>query len=418
LQNLSAFIFKSRTHTISFFVLVALLLVYIGIEAQDRDDYFIYISGARDLFKGDNIYTNIYNSWYHYLYSVFFAILLYPLSLLPFYLSKLIWLCASVYFLYRIFILVFSYFDLSSFTAKNKNLFILFSSLFCIRFINDNFHCGQITIFMLYLCLQGLALIENKKIVWGALLIALGINIKIMPIVLLPYLLYRKKSGAAALIVLFSISFIFIPSLFIGHARNMDLLKTWWGMMNPQNSEHILDVYERSFHSLSTFFATYFADTKPDPYGYGTKINIASLGVEKLGWLINGARLALMAGTLFFLRTLPFKNVTGNLHRLWEVSYLLAVVPLIFPHQHHYSFVFFLPATTYVLYYLFSSREAISKNRFNFIFISMLLVFICFNLQLLIGAFRPFLEHFKVITFGAIYFLFILAFCPPKASRS
>jgi hypothetical protein len=407
--------FKTRSGTILFWVMVALIGVFISIEALDEDDYFIYYSGAHDLIKGDNIYNNIYNSWYHYLYSVFFALIMYPLSLLPFYLSKLIWLGASVFFLYRIFVLIYSYFDLAQFEKKKKNWFFLLSVLFCLRFINDNFHCGQITIFILFLCMQGIQWIREGKFFWGALLIALGINIKIMPIVLIPYLIYRKQFLPACYITAFVVLFIFLPSVIIGHARNMDLLSTWWGIMNPTNTQHIVDVDEQSFHSFTTFFAIYLYDTNKDTYWNGMGLNIAHLTIEQLGLVINAARLIVMAGTFWFLRTLPFKKETGKLHTIWEMSYLLAVVPLIFPHQHHYAFIYFLPASVYMLFYIFSLNKNSDKGKFRFYLFSLIFVYTCFNLQLLLGEIRPFLEHFRIITFGAIYMLVILAMANPKA---
>jgi len=405
--------FKTGSVTILFWVIVTLISVFIAIESMDEDDYFIFYSGARDLIKGDNIYNNIYNSWYHYLYSVFFAIILYPLSLLPFYLSKLIWLAASVFFLFRIFMLIYSYFDIDHFDRKKKNWFFLLSVLFCLRFINDNFHCGQITIFILFLCLQGVQWIREGKIFWGALLIALGINIKIMPIVLIPYLIYRKQFLAAFYVTGLAGFFYFLPSIIIGHERNMELLSTWWGIMNPDNTQHIVDVDEQSFHSLTTFFSIYLYDTNKDTYWNGMSLNIAHLTIEQLGLVINAARLIVMAGTLWFLRSLPFQKEKGKLHTIWELSYLLAVVPLIFPHQHHYAFIYFLPASVYMLFYIFSINKRTNKKKYHFFLFSLIFVYACFNLQLLLGEIRPFLEHFRIITFGAIYMLVVLAIAQP-----
>ncbi len=398
-------------------LLFILLAVFIAIEARDEDDYFIYLSGSSDLFKGQNIYTNIYNSWYHYLYSVFFAIILYPLTLIPYYLSKIIWLSANIYFLYRIFILCYSYLPLEALKPKNKNYFIAFSVLFCLRFINDNFHCGQISLFLFYLCLQGLALIKAGNKFAGALLISLAINIKIMPLVIIPYLFYRKEIKAAVISLLLVASFIFIPSLVIGHEQNMLLLNTWWDLLNPTNERHILDIEERSFHSISTFIAVFFTDTPIDPYGYGTHRNIMHLGLSQLALLINTCRLLLIAGILWFLKSLPFRAEGNPLKKLWELSYLFAVMPLIFPHQHHYAFAYFIPATIYLLYYAFVRFQHFSRSYKYFFIGSLSFIYLCFNLQLLLGEFRDFYEHYKLITFGALYGLILLAISSPAHLR-
>jgi hypothetical protein len=380
-------------------------LVYIAIEAQDRDDFWIYISGSRDLFLGKNIYTEIYNEWYHYLYSVFFAILLYPLTLLPFYVAKLLWLALNLFFTWRIFAILFSCFNRQEAGTRAWKWFTLLSVLFCVRFINDNFHYGQVTLLLLYLCLQGADLIFRGRDLPGTALVALGINIKLMPLVLLPYFLYRGKLRASAWIAGLTVCMFILPSAVIGHGRNMFLLDTWWSMMNPGNTEHILDTYDRGFHGLSTLFAVYLHDVTPDPNGYGTRINIMNLDVERLNLLLNGVRLLLIGLTLFFLRARPFR-VPGKKERLFEMSYVLALVPLIFPHQQFYAFVFQLPAVMCILSHLFTaSLSPAARAGWS---IALGLVFLCFNLQLLLGEFTPFYEHFKLVTFGGLAVLVLL----------
>lgn len=402
---------KYRPFTVGFFILF--LTVFISVEALDTDDYWIYISGARDLFLGKNIYAEKYNEWYHYLYSVFFAIVLYPLSVIPYYPSKIIWLLMNLFFTWRIFVILLSYFDLEGLQPKPRKWFLIICVLFCIRFINDNFHCGQVTMFLLYLSLQGLELIYNKRVVWGALMIAFGINIKLMPVVLVPYLLYRKQFSASFLIIFFCSVMWLIPSLVIGHERHVMLLGSWWQLMNPNNTEHIIDTVDRGFHGLSTFFAVYLYDVTPNAYGYGTRINIASLTVEELKMTINAARVILVGCTLFFLHTLPFRNANGKLHRLYEVSYILAIIPLIFPHQQFYAYLLQLPAAICILWYLFNCYRSFGKWK-RLVWTSMLSgIFLCFNLQLLLGEFTKFYEHFKLITFGGLAMLVLLYLSGP-----
>jgi hypothetical protein len=415
--TLKTFIRANTRHKALVAFLCLFFTIFIGIEAQDEDDFFIYLSGSRDLFRGLNMYTVNYNEWYHYLYSVFFGIFIYPLTLLPYYLSKILWLSANVYFLYRCFVLLFAYLPLQMLTRRDLNLLVFCSVLFCMRFINDNFHCGQITIFLLWLSLQGIAFINTGQNLKGAMLIALGINIKIMPLVLLPYLLYRRKFRAAAAIMAFVVLLIFLPSLIIGHERNMELLSTWWSMMNPSKTEHVVDVQDRSFHGLSTFFSVFLHNVQPDPYGFGTRINIMDLSVERLAAVINTARACLVAITLYFLRTVPFRNAKDQYHQLWEIGYILAIIPLIFPHQHHYAFLFFLPACVYMVHYFIMHKNELSPRRRRFLRYSLIAVFLAFNLQLLLGEFRPFYEHFKIITFGALYFISVLALCSPTGDR-
>ena len=88
----------------------------------------------------------------------------------------------------------------------------------------------------------------------------------------------------------------------------------------------------------------------------GKKVNIMSLTIEQLGWLINCIRFITIAATLYFLKWPPFIKERSRLSALLELSYILAVAPLIFPHQQHYSFVYFIPASTTLLYYFFTAK--------------------------------------------------------------
>ena len=103
------------------------------------------------------------------------------------------WLCANLFFVFRIFTLIKNLLPLHDFTKNELLALRIGGFLFSLRFIHENLHCLQITILILYLTLQGMQLVfSNKpKPFWGALLIAFGINIKLLPLVLIPYLFYR-----------------------------------------------------------------------------------------------------------------------------------------------------------------------------------------------------------------------------------
>ncbi len=167
--------------------------IYLLIEAKGTGDFFIYISASSDLFHNKNIYTELYEQWFHYYYSLLFAILIFPLSYLPLYFAQLIWLALNAFFLYRIIKIIAGYFDVSSFTLRQKQILFAICLVFGLKIILDNFHFKQITICILYLALEGIRLISSGNKIVGALCIALAINIKLLPIVLLPYLIYSER---------------------------------------------------------------------------------------------------------------------------------------------------------------------------------------------------------------------------------
>ena len=387
------------------------VLVFLAFESRDKDDFYIFLHGSIDFMQGKNMYAISYNDGFHYLYSGFFAILIYPLSYFPFEVAKFIWLLLNAFFLFRIFRILVSYL---SFTNEKKFWFIAFSIFCCLRFILDNFHYAQTTILILYLCLQGLEWIRNDKPIQGAALIALGINIKLLPLVLLPYLLYRAYLKATLLVILFCIAMYSIPIELVGYDHYALLMQTWWNNMNPASEMNILDVDERSFHGLSTLFATLLVKNVPDPYALDISRNIADVSLETLALILNMVRAILIACTLYFLKLPPFTKARSEMHYFREMAYLLALIPLIFPHQQHYAFLFMLPALSYALLHLMGDTEFKWRKTVMVIFI---LIAIIFNLKLLLGEFNPYYEHFKIITYGGLCVLFILFLTTHKSHQ-
>jgi len=390
--------------------------IYAFIESQQQGDLSIYLFASTDVFNAVDIFEKKYVDGYHYYYSVLFAILLKPLTYLPIQITNVIWLGLNVFLVLRIFMLIKNLLPLHDFT-KNELMFLRIGGfLFSLRFIHENLHHLQITILILFLSLQGMQLIfSNKpKPFWGALLIALGINIKLFPIVLIPYLFYRGFLKAGLYVILIYAGLMFLPALLIGWEQNQLLLSTWVNLINPINSNHVLDTEERSFHSLSTLLSTLFVQNSGDVYALNIKRNIADVSVEQLNIILNIMRGLLVLFTFYFLRSKPFQSNVGLKHRFWELSYILLLIPLIFPHQQHYGFLFICPAYIFCLYYFIQNRKSFSKPKRYFMLSMGIVIYLLCNLKLMAGAYNDYYEHFKILTYGALLLIVLLAMCKPK----
>lgn len=398
--------------------ILLLSVIYLVITANSgRNDFDIYTQASLALFNGKDIYAVSYIDGYHYYYSLLFALFIYPLSYLPITVAKFIWLGLNAFFLYRIIKIIASYFDVSMFSLKKKWWFFIMCFTFGLEFILLNFRYGQATTFILYLSLEGLHLIFSDKKIAGAALIALGVNVKILPVVLLPYLLYRKQFKASAYVVIMYFIFMIMPGLVIGLHHNNELLASWWHSINPMNKDHILDVEERSFHSLSTLLATLLVANVPDPKALPIRRNIANITPQQLTYVVNVVRLILVSFSVYFFRTRPFSTAKSAMHRFWEISYLLLLIPLIFPHQQEYSFLFVTPAACFIIYYLLTERNNISSIKYILLVMGSILSYFACNCSFLLGQYNKYYEHFKVLTYGATLMIPILATCVPPALR-
>lgn len=392
------------------------LIVYLYFESANRGDFNIFIEASKSLFKQENIYDITYFDGFHYYYSIFFAILIYPLTALSVHAANFVWLSINAVLLYRLFYLFNQFYSIKSLYVKKQRLFWILTILFSSRLILENMHVGQMTICLLYLCLEGLYQINQQKTISGSALIALGINIKLMPLVILPYLIYRAYFKASALIVIFYALLFFIPIVFIGYDYNQQLVVSWFNLINPTNTRHILDVGERSFHGLSTLLSVLLIENTGEQYILNIKRNILNLTLEQLKLALLITRLVLVSVTLYFIRSLPFKS-TNNTHQIWELSYILLLIPLIFPHQQHYAFLFMIPAYAYCILQLILYADSYSKLKKNTLYVIMAIIYLLVNLNLLIGEYKPYYEHFKILTFGALLLIPVLAYLTPQTVK-
>jgi hypothetical protein len=406
---------KFNYKTILFYLF---LLVFTIVESKGGGDFKIFLDASKDLFNGKNIYTQVYNEYYHYYYDLFFAIIIYPLTFIPLFFAKFIWIIFNIFLISQTWKLLINWLPVDLLSSKMLSVFKIIIWLFMLRFMRDNLHLCQMTITILFLSLKGLDLIQNKKNMGGAFLIALGISIKILPVVLIPYLIFRSYFKESLMIVMLFIFLQIIPILFVDFNQVILLLQERWHSLNPNNENHILDTSERSFHSLTTLLSTLLVEKCGDTYALTLKRNIADLSLSNLKLVILIVRLFLIFFTIYFLGMSIFKKQLNKLNILYELSYIFLLIPLIFPHQQHYAFYFLFPAIVYLTFYwtfYFDRIENKVKTRKLYLIIGIAFIFYFLtNCHLILGTFNEYYDHYKILTYGAILFIPSLAYSHPK----
>lgn len=390
-------------------------------DALGNGDFKVFLEAAKLLRNHENIYNNwIYVSegvYCFYFNSPLFALILIPFSYLPNFIPNLIWLLLNVYFLYRIWQLIIKYFDLKGFDSNSKNLLIVLSFLFTLRFILDNFGMIQMTIYILWSVFESLESFKNKQNFKGGAILALAINIKILPVVLIPYLIYRNQLKPVLITTVFFIIFLFIPSVFFGIGFNNFMLCEWWNVINPLNSEHLIET-DLGLHSLTALIPTLLHKTTGE---IDCIRNFVDLDIGYVELILNSVRIFFILFTLYFLKNFPFKAARSKTHEIWEISYIILLIPLIFPHQQKYAFVLIFPSVAYVIYFLTSlykyNHKEYIKSTWKIVVISLIIVFILTTISTdgIIGReLNRITQHYKTITYGTILLLILLAKCDPR----
>jgi hypothetical protein len=209
---------------------------------------------------------------------------------------------------------------------------------------------------------------------------------------------------------------LLLPSLVLGFEQNIFLLKERWHLLNPNNTEHVRDTNERSFHSLTTLLSTLFMKESGDWQVMNLRRHITEISMQSLWILINAVRVAFVILALLLFRKNKGEQGRG-IRRFYELSFVLLMAPLLFPHQQHYAFFFLFPAIAYLLYFYALKYSPVdsAKNITKKVLASVLIViFFLLNSRLLLGQFSNYYDHFKTLTYGALLIVGMMAYCKPQ----
>jgi hypothetical protein len=405
----------NKKYTTFIEILLFILAIFYAFKcAKTGHDFEVFVYAGGKIINGLNIYKPPFIQGLQYYYSPLFALMLAPFSGLPIIIPQILWIFLSYFLLYRIWALSVEYFDVSQLSDKQKSLWLFISSLLAIRFILIDIGFVQMTIFLLWATLQSMKFIRQGQHIPGAALLALAINIKLLPLGFVIYLLYRNKLKAAIFTCLFYFVYLFIPALYLGWDKNINLVDDWFAIINPLNKEWTIEA-ENGPSSLVALIPVYLTKTTGV---LSFKRNFLNLNFSQVALVLNIFRLLFVLLTLFFLRTRPFKDINNNTRRFWEMSYLFIIIPLIYPHQQQYAFVYITPAFIYLTWFFILNWDSV-KQKFN-VFTWILFIIVVFNFTPLIGRdiitsyFFDVLLYLRILPLAVILLIPLLWLCRPK----
>jgi len=111
-------------------------------------------------------------------------------------------------------------------------------ALVTVTFVFDQFDLGQPNLVLLAMMLWGFWCLQHQRSWLAGFMFALATAIKVFPIAVLPYLVWRRKWTAAVATVAFTGILLYIaPAPIRGFERNAAELKTWYQGMVGSSSE-------------------------------------------------------------------------------------------------------------------------------------------------------------------------------------
>lgn len=396
-------------------IIAVFLFGWIINTAIQGNDFDVFMNASIRLRNHDDIYSKPYfKNIYQYFYSPLFAIILIPFSFFPFSIFESVWLLFMFYNFIDLWKICNGYFESNHLFGINNNKWLLLTLLLIFTTILYNISQVQMTVFLVWGIFKSISYFENKKSLKGGLLLALIINIKIMPIIFLPYLFYRNYFKEAFVTIFLFILFFYLPALFIGWEYNQVLLTSWWNTINPVNGEHLIET-SNLLHSITSTIPILLTKTEGD---LQLRRNILNLSLKNAILISNIFKLILIFCTLLVLKSKPFHREKNKLNIFYEIGYICLICPLIFPHQNKYSYFFVLPAFIYLIYY-FTNQNGKITNIKIFIFILLTLTYLPLNGSDIIGKYLfEIIQYFRIQVISTFLLVFLYLTCNPNKFKT
>ena len=369
-------------------------------------DWMMYMNAARAYSAG----LPLYHVWIKqvenmnmYLYSPFFSFILVPITFLPSALSLMMWYFFKIILLYRIFIIAFHLTDYYKLKEKQRAIIITGSFLFATRFLLYDFDLGQITLFLLWTMVEGWYQLSKGRNLVASFLFALGIFIKILSIIFIPYLIYKKKFRTLTYFFGWTIIIAFIPFIAGRWSYNMYLLKEWLTMLQPMIS------HNKNYNATTVVLHDLF-DAVPAWYSYialsmHRVFSFQDPSNEQLRIVVY----ILMGffGVAFLYLAWLNKKIDGKEYQFSEMAYLAGCIPIIFPFQQKYSYVLIIPLIIFMMNEFAEKR----LTRFEIVILVISFILMVLTTDGLIGRHLNYItQQLKLITIGGILLLALLLY--------
>jgi hypothetical protein len=343
-------------------LVVAAVCLVAGIKASASKsiDIHVYLHAAGQFSSGLDIYAN--NPHNRYLYSPLFAMLMQPLAHIDWSWARVLWLIVNGLAGVRVWVLL-QRLAAPWLPAPGRGRWLLGVgvAILALESLNQNFNLGQITLLMLWLTVEGCLLVLGGRPVPGAALLALGINIKIVPVLALGYLLCRRAWMGAGLTVAFLVVYLVLPAAQAGWTTNVELHERWLASINPAQSEYIFE-QDKGCQSLNCTLSAYLLDPEaPENRGYHPAW--ARLSTGTLRPVLRVAQAAMIVALLIPIVQHRRQRRPDGLQTFREIACLLAVTLLVCPHQMAYAVVYAVPAAAYVFLHGLALRRRGDSGR-------------------------------------------------------
>ncbi|GAB1715655.1 MAG: hypothetical protein NTAFB05_06970 [Nitrobacter sp.] len=221
-----------------------------------------------------------------------------------------------------------------------------------ITFVFDMFDLGQPNLVLLAMMLFGFLWLRQERGWLSGSMFALAAAIKVFPVAVLPYLLWRRRwASATSMIACLGIFLFLVPAPIRGFDRNVSELATWYRGMVGSSSERGFgqrDAQNWSWVNQSIIAVTHRL-VRPvnynqiDPAKPAQYMNVADLDYKTANWIVLAVFAAIGLG---FIGIIPARAKMTPKSTAEEVGILVCLMTVASPLARQYYFVWlFFPMT-------------------------------------------------------------------------
>jgi glycosyl transferase family 87 len=235
-----------------------------------------------------------------------------------------------------------------------------------VTFVFDMFDLGQPNLILLVMMLFGFWLLQHGRPWMSGSMFALATAIKVFPVAVLPYLLWRRQWASAAAMMAFLGIFLFVlPAPVRGFQHNAAELKTWFaGMVGSSSEQGFGQRAEQNWswvnqsiiavtHRL-TRPVNYNQDNPAKPPGY---MNLTDISFKAANWIVLGLSLAIGLG---YLAVMPPRSKMTPRSTADELGILFCLMTVASPLARQYYFLWlFFPMTVLIHRAAYDPRHAV-----------------------------------------------------------
>ncbi len=326
-------------------------------------DYPLWYWAGQQVLHGGNLYPNDFNTYFEFIYPPLPAVLL----AIPAYFGKLsLYICLSV--LNAVAWWMTGQFS-NAMTGSGRTpgpwLFAL-PGFVTVTFVFDMFDLGQPNLMLLAMMLFGFWLLQHKRPWMAGGMFALATAIKIFPVAVLPYLVWRRRWASAASMVIFTLVLLFVvPAPVRGFQHNASELRTWFQAMVGTSSERGFgqrDEQNWSWVNQSIIAMThrlvrpvnYNQDNPAKPAAY---MNLADVSFRTANWIVLGVALLIGLG---FIAVMPPRSRVTPRSNAEELGILFCLMTVASPLARQYYFMWlFFPITVLIHRAAYDPRAAV-----------------------------------------------------------